>query len=142
MLVLRRWLILVFLNAPASFAAALATEHTKLLDIVEMIAGILTFVLVALAVDSWITRNGFLNLREALVTATKFKIGLQLLPVIEVGAGALAGFFVASLFQWPATGSAQMGRTYVMTVVTGAVLTIVVFLITPIVFYVRARKAR
>lgn len=141
MLEFRRWLILVGLNAPASFMAAILTDHSTLVDLVEMILGIVTFVFVALAIDGWIRNRGYLQLRESLVKATKIKIGLQLIPAIEVGAGVVAAGFVGFFFPLEPVGGAKahhLGETYLMTVTTGAVLSLVVFLITAIHLYFRS----
>lgn len=135
---IRRWSILVFLNAPASFTAAWTTGHRTMVNIVEMILGVVTFVLIALAIDAWLSRSGFLKLRESLVTATKVKVGLQLVPAIEIAAGYVAVTIAQELFGEP--NPKQLGWAYAMTLLTGMTLTLVVFSLTAVIFYVRARR--
>lgn len=139
---LRHWIILVSLNAPASFVAAVVSGHQLWTDYVEMILGIITFVVIALGVDAWLTKRDFMQLRTSFVVATKIKIGLQLLPFIEVLAGAVAAGIVGLLFGWDNRindPTIHYGQTYLMTVFTGAVLMMVVFIITPVVFFFKTK---
>ena len=142
-----KWTLLVTLNAVMGFIAGVLTEHDSLADILAMISGIVTFICAYTAIDLWLVSNGRTELSRSLKTGVIVKMIMQVLPGVEVGAGAVAQKFVGLVGLEKGT-IAQHGfpraflRTYVETDVVGVVLSAVVAVITATILYVRHLAAR
>jgi len=95
-----------------------------------MFCGVATFIAIHILLEAWSVSNGYAEFQRSLNRAVKIKIWLQLIPAIEVGAGAMASWLIER--GHPTGGFIS---AYLMTIAVGVELTIVVFLITAIHWY-------
>lgn len=124
-----KWSVLVLLSSVASVVAAVLMDYSTPHHLLGMVLGIATFIVAYALVDSWLVKSGREELSRALRLAVYIKMGLQLAPVVETGAGLCAGLLLD-----PMIGSMPvMVYTYLMTLVVGLLLSLVVALFTAII---------
>ncbi len=129
-----KWILLVALSAIASFVAALLTAHNRGIDIFAMLTGIATFIVINILLEGWATSRHKSEFIRSLKVAVLIKIGLELIPAIEVATGMWIVALVDSAgFKY------RFLATYLKTIGTGTVLALIVFVIASIYRYVRNR---
>jgi hypothetical protein len=129
-----KWILLVTLSAIASFIAAILTEHNTRTDIFAMLTGIATFILINILLEGWATSRQKSEFIRSLKVAVLIKIGLELLPAIEV----TTGMGIVQLVEMAGIKNRFLA-TYLKTVGTGTVLASIVFAIAAINRYIRNR---
>ncbi|MGB6310420.1 MAG: hypothetical protein WBF89_21785 [Steroidobacteraceae bacterium] len=129
-----RWTLLVGLSATASFVAALLSDHNQTVDIIAMLCGIATFIVINVRLETWAVSRQKTEFVKSLRVAVWIKIGLELLPAIEV----LTGVMIVGLVEMLGLKSRFL-ETYLKTVGTGTLLAMIVFLIAAIYRYVQHR---
>jgi hypothetical protein len=138
-----KWTLLVCANASLGFVAALATQHDRLPDVLAMLSGIATFIAVYAEIDFRATSKGRSELIRSLKTGVIIKMILQVIPAVEVTAGAAASGFVTmigldkSIMAERQSFPRSFARTYLETLLVGAILSVMVAAITAILMYVR-----
>lgn len=130
-----KWTALVALSAAASFCAALLSEHNQRIDLIAMGCGIATFIVINVALENWALARQKSALVRSLFVAVWIKIGLELLPAIEI----LTGMAIVSLVEGLGVSNRFLA-TYLKTVGTGTVLAGIVFFIAAIYRYVKRRS--
>jgi len=129
-----KWILLVPLSSIASFVAALLTEHNRDVDIFAMLTGVATFIVINILLEGWATSHQKSELIRSLKVAVLIKIGLELIPAIEVATGMGIVALVDS-----ARLKYRFLATYLKTIGTGTVLALIVFVIASIYRYFRSR---
>jgi len=129
-----KWTLLVLLSAVASFIAALLAEYNTVAHLTGIGLGIATFIVIYTVVESWAVSRG----KEAFVRSLKVgvvvKIGLELVPAIDIVTGAVAIGLIDLLgIHLPVLA------TYLKTVVVGIILSAVVLAIGATYWYLRGR---
>ena len=129
-----KWTLLVSLSATASFIAALLSAHNSAAHIAGMIAGIVTFIAIYVAIDGWAIANAKTELQKSLRIGVLVKIGLELIPAIEI----FTGLVIVSGVEALGIRSVFLA-TYLKTMGTGAILSLVVGLIASLYWYYHNR---
>jgi hypothetical protein len=129
-----KWTLLVSLSAVASFVAALLSAHNSAAHIAAMIAGIITFIAIYVAIDGWAIANLKTEFQKSLRIGVLVKIGLELIPAIEIFTGLLTVTAVEALHI-----QSTFLATYLKTMATGAILSLAVGLIASLYWYYRNR---
>jgi len=132
-----RWTLLVSLSAVASFFAALLSGHNTAAHIAGMVAGIITFIAIYVVIEGWAIANGLTEFKKSLRVGVYVKIGLELIPAIEVFTGlltvnAIEALHIHSVFV----------ATYLKTMATGAILSLGVGVIASLYWYYHNRLVR
>lgn len=129
-----KWTLLVSLSAVASFFAALLSGHNTASHIAAMIAGIVTFIAIYVTIDGWAIANGLTEFKKSLRVGVLVKIGLELIPAIEV----FTGLFVVNLIEALHIHSIFLA-TYLKTMGTGTILSLGVGMIASLYWYYHNR---
>jgi hypothetical protein len=132
-----KWTLLVTLSAVASFVAALMTGHTTAAHIAGMLAGIVTFIAAYVLIEARARQKGMESFLKALKVGVIVKIGLELIPAIEI----FTGMFAVQLLEWLSIHS-PFPSAYLKTVITGVILSGFVFGIASIYTYIHNRSLR
>jgi hypothetical protein len=122
-----KWALLVSLSAVASFVAAILTGHDSALKIAAMLAGIVTFIGIYMLIEAWAVSKDMHNFLKSLKVGVIVKMGLQLIPAIEI----FTGMFVVWIIEGLKIHD-DFSSTYLKTVGTGTILSFVVFMIAAI----------
>lgn len=117
--------IVVPLSAIASFVAAVLSRYTSAVDVLAMLCGVATFILIHIVLEAWAVANSYSKFQRSLYRAVLTKMVLQIVPIVELLVGVLASSLVNLLGI-----KEKFVVTYLTTVVCGTGLTLVVFLIT------------
>lgn len=129
-----KWCLLVSLSAVASFVAAVLTDYSGVVKIIAMLAGIISFACIYTFIEAW----AILKMKHEFLTSLKVgvlvKVALQLIPAIEVFTGAFAVWLVDLL-----NVHNHFVSVYLKTMVTGSLLSLVVFAIAALYAYLVRR---
>lgn len=118
------WFLLVGLNALLSLVLAFS-EYRDTLDRAGIATGILSYVVIYAELDRHFIVNKFEEWHKTLLISVVVKAFTQLLPVIEVATGFLSIQLVESVI-----GEIMFVSVYLKTLLDGALLSVVVMLIT------------
>jgi|GEM_PF-1542357 len=118
----QKWGLIVVLNSIISFYFAVTMgKGPGLLDVLGMLAGIATFVVVYAELESWLVREGHHKAARQLVIAALLKALTQLAPALEIAAGMISLQSVNF-----AIGYTPFISHYLTTLLNGALLSLAV----------------
>jgi hypothetical protein len=132
-----KWIALVLLSAIASFIAALMAEYNTIEHLAGIGLGIGSFIVIYTLVESWAVSRGKDDFVRSLKVGVVVKIGLELVPAIDVVTGAIAISVIDEI------GIRQpVLATYLKTMLVGVMFSVVVFIIASLHSYLRAVRLR
>jgi len=129
-----KWTLLVLASAVASFIAALIDNYNTPGQLTGIGLGIASFIVIYTVLESWATARSMSAFIRSLKIGVLIKIGLEIVPAIEVVTGALAISAIDALGI-----DNQILSTYLKTVIVGLVYSGIVFLLAALYWYLRGR---
>jgi hypothetical protein len=132
-----KWTLLVTLSSVASFVAALLTEHNSVEHVAGMLAGCATFIAIYVFIEAKATQKGMDSFLKSLKIGVIVKIGLEVIPAIDIFTGMFVQWLLA-----PLSISSIFLLTYLKTIATGIILSGFVFAIASVYRYFHIRGMR
>jgi len=126
---LAKWTLLVSLNAALSFFFAMSDNRTPE-EFLAMAMGVVTFIGLYVALESWALKRGRQALARRLTIAAGLKVLTQFYPVLEMWAGMVATIAISQVMT-----ERGFVPVYLITVLDGLLLSIVVGLLVGLVFF-------
>jgi hypothetical protein len=129
-----KWTVLVLASAIASFIAALIDGYDTARQLTGIGLGIATFIVIYTVIESWATARSMSAFIQSLKVGVLIKIGLEIVPAIEVVTGGLAINMIDALGI-----DNVILSTYLKTLIVGVIYSVIVFLLAALYWYLRGR---
>jgi hypothetical protein len=129
-----KWTVLVLASAIASFIAALIDGYNTARQLTGIGLGIATFIVIYTVIESWATARSMSAFVQSLKVGVLIKIGLEIVPAIEVVTGGLAIDMIDALGI-----DNVILSTYLKTLIVGVIYSVIVFLLAALYWYLRGR---
>ncbi len=136
-----KWTILVGLNAVISYIFAVNNGINSLDEHIAMVLGIFTWILIYVYAELYLYRNNLHRWRNSMTISAILKCFTQFYPIIEIFIGTLSLSFVEYTFEF-FSGFFSVNilnsavQIYFTTLVDGFLLTILVSILTLIVYLI------
>ncbi len=133
-----KWLVFCSSNAIFSFLMAFSVEYAKRYDVISMLLGVLTFVLLYAYIEMGMVKNQHVTRRKIMLVGVIIHIPLQFIPVADLFLGILSITIIKKLpISYPFD-------VYAITLVQGVFLSIICFILGSIFYwsYIYIQKYR